>query len=100
MSYTFTSWSLSDVRIYLSAAQYSRLQVFLPVSFTGCICEHQQGTSLTLFLHAVMAGTVLGQGWEHLALGIPGGYYPVDASKAKSQLKAAIRSCSAIPGAE
>lgn len=47
-----------------------------------------------------MAETVLVQGWKHLALGISGGYHPVDAIKAKSQLKAAIRSCSAIPGAE
>jgi len=47
-----------------------------------------------------MAGAALVQGWKHLALGIAGGYHPVDAIRAKSLLKAAVRSCAAIPGAE
>lgn len=43
---------------------------------------------------------MLGQGWERSALGIAGSYDLVDAIKANPQLQAAIRSCSAIPGAE
>lgn len=98
MSETFTCWYHSDIRTQLhSASQYSTLRVFLFVSFTGCIWEHQHGTSLTF---CFCTPWWLVQGWKHLALGILGGYYPVDAIKAKSQLKAAIRSCSAIPGAE
>lgn len=105
------NWLHDELELYLLAPRRHKNKPFsFPVvlqiiGFPTCIFYQlhlwtaARNKSHFLSLQDMMAAGIMPvQGWKHLALSIPGGYYPIDAIKAKSQLKAAIRSHPAIPG--